>query len=204
MILSKSLNLLESLFPHWWNGDDDIWFELNCVHPSISECDCFWRLLLLNHSVMSNSLRPHGLQHARCPCLSPSPRVCSNSCPVSQWCHSTILSSAASISSCPQSFPASRSFPVSQLFALGGQSIRASASILPMNIQSVFPWGLTGLVSFKSKEPLRVLYSTTIVVELVMHVWLFVTPWTAALQSSLSFTVSQFAQTHVHWVGDVI
>ena len=139
---------------------------------------------------MSNSLRPHGLQHARCPCLSPSPRVCSNSCPVSQWCHSTILSSAASISSCPKSFPASRSFPVGQLFALGGQSIRASASILPMNIQSVFPLGLTGLVSFKSKEPLRVLYSTTIVVELVMHVWLFVTPWTAALQSSLSITSS--------------
>ena len=141
---------------------------------------------------MSNSLWPHGLQHAcsscPCPCLSPSPRVCSNSRPVSQWCHSTIFSSAASISSCPQSFPVSGSFPVSQLFASGGQSIRASVSVLPMNTQSVFPLGLTGLVSFKSKEPLRVLYNTTIVVELVIHVWLFVTPQTAALQSSLSIT----------------
>ena len=142
---------------------------------------------------MSNSLRPHELQHTRFPCPSLlSPKVYSNSCPLSQWCHPTISSSVIPFSSCPQSFPASGSFTMSQFFALGGQSIgaSASASVLPMNIQSVFPLGLTGLVSFKSKEPLRVLYSTTIVVELVMHVWLFVTPWTAALQSSLSITSS--------------
>ena len=85
---------------------------------------------------MSNSLQPHGLQHTRLPCPSLSPRVCSNSCPLSRWCHPTISSSAA-LFFCPQSFPASRSFPMSQLFASGGQSIGASVSILPMNVQGL-------------------------------------------------------------------
>ena len=82
---------------------------------------------------MSNSLRPHGLQYARLPCSSPTPRACSNSCPSSQWGHQTILSSVASFSSCPQSYPVSGSFPVNQLFTSGGQSIgaSASASVLP-------------------------------------------------------------------------
>ena len=106
---------------------------------------------------MSNSLWPHGLQHARFPCPSLSPRVCSNSCPLSRWCHPTISSSVAPFSSCPQSFPASGSFPVSQFFTSSGQSIGASASaaVLPMNIQGRFPLGLTGLISFcprKSQE----------------------------------------------------
>ena len=93
-------------------------------------------LLLFRHSVVSDSLWPHGLQHPRLPCPSLSPSVCSNLCPSSQWCHPTISSSVVPISSCPQSFPESGSFPMSQLFASGGQSIgsSASASVPPMNI----------------------------------------------------------------------
>ena len=94
---------------------------------------------------------PMDLQLTRLPCLSPAPRVCSNSCPRSRWCHPTISSSAAPFSSFPQSFPASGSFLMSWLFTSGGQSIGASASVLPMNIQSWFPLGLTGLISLQSK-----------------------------------------------------
>ena len=95
---------------------------------------------------MSNFLQPHGLQHTRLPWHSPSPRACSNSCPLSQWCHPTISSSIAPFSSCPQSFPATGSLIMSQLFASGCQSIVAStsASVLPMHIQGWFPLGLTG------------------------------------------------------------
>ena len=100
---------------------------------------------------MSDSLWPNRLQHARLPCPSLSPRVCSYSCPLSQWYHPTILSSVAPFTPCPQSFPASGSFPMSQLFASGGQSIRASMSALPVNIQGWFPLGLTGLISLQSK-----------------------------------------------------
>ena len=101
-------------------------------------------LLLFSRSVVSTSLWPHGLQHARLPCPSPSPRVCSNSCPLSQWCHPTISSSVAPFFSCPQSC---------RLFASGGQSIEASASasVLPVNIQGWFPLGLTSLISLLSK-----------------------------------------------------
>ena len=90
------------------------------------------------------------------------PSVCSNSCPLSQWCHPTISSSVAHFSPCPQSFPASGFFPVSQQFASGGQSIGASASVLPMSIQSWFPLGLTGLISLLSMRLSRVFSSTTI------------------------------------------
>jgi len=95
-------------------------------------------------SVMSSSLQPHGLQHSKLPCPSPTPGACSNSCPLSLWCHPTILSSVVPLSSCLQSFPASGSFPRSQLSASGGQSIKvwASGSVLPMNIPS-------GLISFR-------------------------------------------------------
>ena len=98
---------------------------------------------------MSNSLGLHELQQARLPCPSLSPRVCSNSCPLSQWCHPTISSSIAPFSSCLQSFSASGSFPVNQLFILGGQSTGASSSVsvLPMNIQGWFPLELTNLIS---------------------------------------------------------
>ena len=95
-------------------------------------------------SVMSHSFRHHRLQHARLPCPSPTLRVYSNSCPSSWWCHTNISSSAIPFSSCPQSFPALGSFPMSQFFASGGQSIEASASVLPMNIQDWFPLGWTG------------------------------------------------------------
>ena len=113
---------------------------------------------------MSNSLQPHGMQHARPPCPSPAPRVYSNSCPLSWWCHPTISSSVIPFFSCFQSFPASGSFPMSQLFASDGQSIRASASasVLPMNIHGWFPLGLTGLISLQSKGLPRVFSSTTV------------------------------------------
>ena len=109
--------------------------------------------MLFSCSVVSYSLQPHGLQHARLPCLSPAPGVCSNSCPSSRFCHPTISSSAVPFSSRIQSFPASGSFPMSQLFTSGVQSIgaSASASVLPMNIQDWFPLGLTGLISLQSK-----------------------------------------------------
>ena len=102
-------------------------------------------------SVVSNSLRPHGLQHARLPCPSPTPGACSNSCPSSRWCHPTISSSVVPFSSCLQMFLASGSFPMSLFFASYGQSIgvSASASVHPMNIQDWFPLGLTGLISLK-------------------------------------------------------
>ena len=119
-------------------------------------------LLLPSCAVMPDSMRPHGLQHTRPPCPSPSHEACSNSCPLSQWCHPTISCSVAPFSSCPQSFPVSGSFPVSWLFTSGGQSIgnSASASVLPKNIQGWFPLELTGLISFKLLS--RVFSSTTI------------------------------------------
>ena len=107
---------------------------------------------------MSDCLRPHGLQHTRLPCPSATPGACSNSCPLSQWCHPAISSSVVPFSSCFQSFPASGSFPMSQSFTSGGQSIgtSASASVLPMNSQDWFPLGLTGLISLQSKGLSRV------------------------------------------------
>ena len=99
------------------------------------------------------TLQPHGLQHARLPCLSTIPWAYSNSCLLSQWCHPTISSTVVPFYSCLQSFPTSGSFPVSWLFASGGQSTRTSASapVFPMNIQGWFPLGLTGLISWLSK-----------------------------------------------------
>ena len=121
-------------------------------------------LLLFSHTVVSDTLLPHGLQHSRLPCPSLSPGVCSNSCPLSWWCHPTISSSVVPYSSCPQSFPASGSFPRSWLFASGGQSIGVLtlASVLPMIIQCWFPLGLIGLISLQSKGLSRV-FSRTIV-----------------------------------------
>ena len=110
------------------------------------------------------TLRPHGMQHARILCPSLSPRVCPNSCPSSRWCHPTTLSSVVPFSYCPQASPASGSFPMSQLFTAGGQSIgaSASASVLSKNIQDLFPLGLTGLTSLQSKGLSRVFSSTMV------------------------------------------
>ena len=118
----------------------------------------------ISHSVASNSLRPHGLQHSRLPCPSPTPRACSDSRPLSQWCHPTISSSIVPFSSYLQSFSKSGSFPMSQFFTSGGQSIGVSAlaSVLPMNIKELFPLGLTGLISLQSKWLSRVFSNTTV------------------------------------------
>ena len=107
-----------------------------------------------SQSLVSDSLRPHGLQHARLPCPSPTHKTCSNSSPSSQWCYPTISSSVVPFSSCLQSFPAPGSFPMSQFFASSGQSFgpSASASVLPMNIQDWFPLGLTGWISLQSRD----------------------------------------------------
>ena len=117
-----------------------------------------------SRSVMANSLRPHESQHAKPPCPSPTPRVHSNSCPLSRRCHPAISSSVVLFSSCPQPLPASESFPMSQLFALGGQStgVSASASILSVNTQDWSPLGWTGWISLQSKGLSRVFSNTTV------------------------------------------
>ena len=123
-----------------------------------------FRSVQFSHSVVSKSLRPHESQHTRPPCPSPTPGVHSNSCPLSQWCHPVISFSVVSFSFCLQSFPAAESFPMSWFFASGGQSIgvSASASVLPMNIQDLFPLGLTGWISLLSKGLSRVFSNTTV------------------------------------------
>ena len=121
-------------------------------------------LVQFSHSVVSGYLRPHELQHSRPPCPSPTPGVHLNPCPLSQWCHPTISSFVVPFSSCPQSFPASGSFQMSQLFAPGGQSIgvSASTSFLPMNTQDWSPLGWTGWISLQSKGLSRVFSNTTV------------------------------------------
>ena len=118
----------------------------------------------LSRSVVSNSLWPHGLQHARPPWPPPSLGACSNSCPSSWWCHPTISSSVVPFFSCLQSFPASGSFQMSQFFTSGGQSIGVlvSASVLPMNIQDWFPLGWTGWISLQSNRLSKVFFHTTV------------------------------------------
>ena len=131
---------------------------------------CFHCSIQFSCSVMSYSLQPHELQHVRSPCLSSTPGVYSNSCPLSWWCHPAISSSVIPFSSCLQSFPASGSFQMSQLFASGGQSIgvSASASVLPMSIQDWFPLGWTGWISLQSEGLSRVFSNTTV----QEHQWL--------------------------------
>ena len=117
-----------------------------------------------SHSVESDSLRPHELQHARPPCPSPTPRVYPNSCPLSRWCHPTVSSSVIPFSSCLQSFQKSGSFQMSQLLPSGGQNTGVSAliSVLPMNTQDQFPLGWTGWISLRSKGLSRVFSNTTV------------------------------------------
>ena len=145
---------------------------MNCSMPGLpvhhqlpkSTQTIIWLSLQFSRSVMSNSLQLHGLQHTRLPCPSPTPRACSNSCPLSQWCHPTISSSAVPFSSRLQSLPASGSSSMSWFLASGGQSIgiSTSASVLPMNVQDWFPLGLTGWISLQSKGLSRVFSNTTV------------------------------------------
>ena len=130
----------------------------------MSHISVWFSSVQFSSSVVSESLQPHGLQHARPPCPSPTPRVYSDSCPLSQWCHPIISSSVIPFCSCPQSFSASGSFQMSQLFAWGGQSIGVSAStlVLPMNTQDWFPSGWTAWISLQSKGLSRVFSNTTV------------------------------------------
>ena len=132
--------------------------------------------MLFSCKAISDSLQPHGLQHARLPCPSLSPRACSNSCPLSWWSHPTISSSVIPFFSCLRSFPASGSFLISRLFTSSGQSIGAStsASVLPMNIQDWFPLWWTGWTSFLSKGLSRVFSNTSLKASILWHSALFI------------------------------
>ena len=125
-------------------------FQKNVYFCFIDYVKAFDCVREFSHSVVSDCLWPHGLQHTRPPCPSPTRRVYPNSCLLSWWCHPTISSSVVPFSSCLQSFSSSRSFLMSQLFASVDQTIRTSASVLPMNIQDWFPLGWTGLISLQS------------------------------------------------------
>ena len=143
------------------------WSEANSIQtrncfPRLLSCHVPFSSVQFSCSVVSDSLRLHELQHARPPCPSPTPRVHSASRPLSQWCHPAISSSVVPFSSCPQSLPASESFLMSQLFKSDGQSIGASASVLPVNIQDWFPLGWTGWISLHSKGLSRVFSNTTV------------------------------------------
>ena len=155
-------------------GEDVEKLETLCtVNKNVKCCSCFGKQflekmkivfpLLFSCSVVSDSLEPQGLQHTRLPCPLLSPGICSNLCLLSWWWHPTISVSVVPFFSYPQLFPASGSFPMSQLFTSGSQSIRASAlaSVLLLNIQGWFPWGLTGLISLQSKELSRIFSSSS-------------------------------------------
>ena len=155
-----SLPFLEThYFSRQTDREVELWDSALCINLHLVS-----QLLLFSHLVVSNSLWPHGLQHARSPCPSPSPRAYSNSCPLTRWCHPTIPSSVVLFSSCLQSFPALESFPMSRLSLTDGKSIgvSASASVLPMNNQDWFPLGLTGLISLLSRVLSRVCSNTTV------------------------------------------
>ena len=149
-----------SLILYKWNNILCIFFLFDFFHfETFSRCS-----VQFSCSVMSDSLWPHGLQHTRPPCPLPTPRVYSNSCPLSQWCHPIISSSVVPFSSHLQSFLASGSFLLSQFFASGGQSIgvSASTSVLPLNTQDWFPLGWTGWISLQSRGLSRVFSNTTV------------------------------------------
>ena len=143
---------------HWLHAHEFEWT------PGVGDGQGGLSSVQFSHSVVADSLRPHGLQHARPPCPSPTPGVHSNSHPSSQWCHPAISSSVVPFSSCPQFLLASESFPMSQLFAWGGQSIGVSAlaSVLPKNTQDWSPLEWTGWISLQSKGLSRVFSNTTV------------------------------------------
>ena len=177
MLMNSSCPLHSFLLGYWQVSYEFIWGLFCCCCLLWKIPDICYRenkitihlrkhtqLVQFSCSVMSVSLRPHGLQHARLPCPSLAPGACSNSCPLNRWCHCTISSSVVLFSSRLQSFPASGSFPMSQFFTSGGQNIGAlaSASVLPMDIQEWLPLGLTGLMSLLSKGLSRVFSNTTV------------------------------------------
>ena len=145
-------------------GDEDFGRQIGHEGGILDGTREFLRGVQFSHPVMSNSLQPHELQHARPPCPSPTPGVYPNPRPLSRWCHPIISSSVVPFSSCPQSFPAWGSFPMSKLFISGGQSIgvSASTSVLPMNTQDSSPLGWTGWISLQSKGLSRVFSNTTV------------------------------------------
>ena len=147
----------------------------------------------ISRSVTSHSLRPYESQHARPPCPSPTPRVHSNSCPLSRWCHPAISSSVIPFSSCPQSLPASESFPMSQLFAWGGQrtGVSASASFLPKNTQGWSPLEWTGWISWVTAKTAATSWPS------LCHIRFFARPWTVAHQAPLSMEFSR----QEYWSG---
>ena len=134
-----------------------------CMYTLLLTISLCFSSVQFSHSVVSDSLRPHGLQHTRLPCPSPTPGACSDS--LSQWCPPAISSSVIPFSSCHQSFPASGSFPVCQFFTSGGQSIGALASVLPVNIQDWFPFGSTGLILLSLLVWLSRVFSSTTVLK---------------------------------------
>ena len=148
---------------HFWHIFPEVSFPFPNLFLFLSFLVTF-SSVQFSHSVVSDSLWLHELQHTRPPCPSPIPRVYPNSCPLSQWCHPTISSSVVPFSSCLQSFPASGSSQMSQLFTSGGQRIgvSASTSVLPVNTQDWFPLGWTGWISFQSKGLSRVFSNTTV------------------------------------------
>ena len=164
--------------------------RLFTTEPSVPSLFHLFSSVQFSHSVMSNSLRSHESQHARPPCPSLTSGVYSNSCPLSQWCHPTISSSVSPFSHL-QFFPTSRSFPVSQFFASGGQSygVSTSALVLPMNLQDWFPLGWTSWISSQSKWLSRVFSNTTVQKHRFfgtqsslwsnshIHIWLLEKPW---------------------------
>jgi len=177
-VKGKSLSHVRLLATPWtaarqeyWSGprmDRFILFNVSWQGKNVADITTFsysistyW--VQFSCSVVSDLLQPHAWQHSRLPCPSPTPGVCSDSCPSSRWCYPTISSSVLPFSSCLQSFPASESFPISQFFTSDGQStgVSASASVLPMNIKDWFPLGLTGLI-LQSKGLSRVFSNTTV------------------------------------------
>ena len=151
------------LYPVVWINQSFLVYILN-INTTNNNPGILTLSVQFSRSVMSNSLWSHGLQHTRPPCLSPTPGVYSNTCPLSWWCHPTISSSVVPFSSRLQSFPASGSLQMSQFFASGGQSVgvSATASVLPMNIQDWFSLGWTGLISLPSKGLSRVFSNITV------------------------------------------
>ena len=154
---------------------------------------------------MSDSLWPHALQHTRLPCSSPSPRACSNSCPLSQWCHPTISSTVIPFSSCLLSFPKSGSFSMSWLFISGGQNIGASASVLPMNTQGCFSLGLTGLIFLQSKGLSRVFSNNTV----QKHQFFGTQPslWSTSMMTTgktIALTIRTFVGKVMSWLFNML